>query len=194
MNYLAHTLLADPTPHGFAGSLLGDFWHGALDPAWPPALAHGVMLHRHIDAATDRHPEFAAVRALLPSPLRRYAGIVLDVGFDFVLTRQWPLHSQLPLRAHVDAVNGALNGIAEAAYVPPEFASFARHAAAVDLLARYGEVVTMQRAFRSLSRRLARDNPLATAWDVLAPLLRALELALPPLLADLAEVRHSMRS
>lgn len=189
VNYLAHTLLADPTPHGLAGSLLGDFWHGATDPDWPHELAHGVMLHRRIDSATDRHPEFVAMRARLPSSLRRYAGIVLDVGFDFVLTRQWPQHSALTLRAHVDAVNHALREFANAAYAPPAFAQFARHAVAVDLLARYGEVATMQRAFHSLSRRLARGNPIATAWDALEPLLPTLESALPPLLADLRNVR-----
>ncbi len=193
MNYLAHTLLAEATPLGLAGSLLGDFWHGAPDPAWPRELAHGVLLHRRIDSATDRHPAFVAVRAQLPSPMRRYAGIVLDVGFDFALTRQWPQHSALSLRAHVDAVNTALREIADSMYVPPAFAEFASHAANVDLLARYGEVATMQRAFRSLSRRFARANPLASAWDALEPLLPALEEALPPLLADLRRVRVSQR-
>lgn len=189
MNYLAHTLLADPTPLGYAGSLLGDFWHGAPDAAWPPALAHGVLLHRRIDTATDRHPAFVAVREELPRTLRRYAGIVLDVAFDFVLTRQWSQHAAIPLREHVDAVNAALIVAAGAPYSPPGFADFARRAAEVDLLANYGEVATMERALRSLSHRLARENPVAGAWDSLEPLLPMLEAALPPLLADLRQVR-----
>jgi len=189
LNYLAHTLLAEPTPQGYAGSLLGDFWHGAPDVAWPAALAHGVLLHRHIDSATDRHPAFVAVRSELPPALRRYAGIVLDVAFDFVLTRQWPQHAGVSLREHVDAVNAALVEVAGAPYTPPDFADFARRAVEVDLLARYGEVATMQRAFGSLSRRLARANPVAGAWDSLQPLLPLLEEALPPLLADLRRVR-----
>jgi len=189
LNYLAHTLLADPTPHGYAGSLLGDFWHGAPDVAWPAALAQGVMLHRRIDTATDHHPAFVAVRAELPRTLRRYAGIVLDVAFDFVLTRQWPLHAAIPLRAHVDAVNAALIEVACAPYTPPDFADFARRAVEADLLASYGEVSTIERALRSLSRRLARDNPIAGAWTALEPLLPLLEAALPPLLADLRLVR-----
>ena len=189
MNYLAHTLLADPTPHGYVGSLLGDFWHGAPDCAWPAALTHGVLLHRRIDAATDRHPAFVAVRAELPGTLRRYAGIVLDVAFDFVLARQWLRHAALPLREHVDAVNAALIDAAGAPYTPPAFAEFAWRVVEADLLARYGEVATIERAFVSLSRRLARANPVAGAWTSLEPLLPLLETALPPLLADLRQVR-----
>ncbi len=189
MNYLAHTLLAEPTPHGYAGSLLGDFWRGAPHPAWPPELTRGVLLHRRIDSATDHHPAFAAVRVELPNPLRRYAGIVLDVAFDFVLARQWSLHSAVALRHHVDAVNAALLAVADSPYAPAEFASFARRAAKVDLLASYGEVATIQRALRSLSQRLARENPVAGAWDALEPLLPLLEEALPLLLADLRRVR-----
>lgn len=192
VNYLAHTVLAEPTPQGFVGSLLGDFWHGAVDPRWPAALAGGVRLHRHVDAATDRHPAFASVRALLPAGLRRYAGILLDVGFDFVLTRQWARYSERSLRAHVDAVNNALLDLPDPDVLPPAFVEFARHAARVDLLARYGEEATMQRAFRSISRRLARENPVATAWDALAPLVPDLERALPPLMADLRGLRASM--
>ncbi len=193
MNYLAHTLLADPTPLGRAGSLLGDFWRGAPDPAWPAELAAGVILHRRIDSATDRNPVFVDLRARLPPEFRRYGGIVLDVAFDHVLTRQWSRHTDLSLRAHVDAVNAGLREVAARDYSPPAFALFARRAVAADLLATYGEVATVERAFRYLSRRLKRANPIAEAWDALAPLLPELHLALPMLLEDLRAVSLAWR-
>ena len=59
-----------------------DFWRGAPDPAWPAALAAGVRLHRRVDVHTDAHPAVRAARALFVPPLRRYAGIALDVWFD----------------------------------------------------------------------------------------------------------------
>ncbi|MGH8113592.1 MAG: ACP phosphodiesterase, partial [Rhodanobacteraceae bacterium] len=90
MNHLAHALLADAGGTEFAlGSALGDFTHGHPDPAWPAARQAGLRFHRAIDQFTDRHPEVVAARRLFQPPMRRYAGIVLDVWFDHLLVNGW---------------------------------------------------------------------------------------------------------
>ncbi len=71
------------------GGLMGDFVHGQPDPALPERLITGIRLHRAVDVYTDAHAEVAAARALLPSPYRRYAGILLDMWFDHLLARDF---------------------------------------------------------------------------------------------------------
>ena len=90
MNHLAHALLADAGGIEFAlGSAMGDFVRGRPDPAWPLARQAGLRFHRAIDAFTDAHPEVVAARNQFTPPMRRYAGIVLDVWFDHLLVLKW---------------------------------------------------------------------------------------------------------
>lgn len=89
MDHLAHVVLAGRNPLAVTGALLGDFWRGALDPAWPAALAAGVRLHRRIDTWTDGHPAVLEARAGFDPGFRRYAGIALDVWFDHLLANDF---------------------------------------------------------------------------------------------------------
>ena len=52
-------------------------------PIHPGSLRwRGVQLHRAIDAYTDSHPVIEQLRRDLPTHLRRYAGILIDLSFD----------------------------------------------------------------------------------------------------------------
>ena len=94
MNFLAHIHLAEPTPASRMGNLLGDFVKGLpWDARFPPDIWHGIMEHRYVDAFTDRHPVWRMSRDLLPREYRRYAGIVIDIYYDYFLSRHWGLFS-----------------------------------------------------------------------------------------------------
>ena len=97
MNFLAHFHLAWPDEHLVLGGLEGDFHKGNLPGALPAALLKGVTLHRAIDAYTDNHAQVKALRENFPSGLRRFAGILIDLGFDHFLTRHWDSYSAIPL-------------------------------------------------------------------------------------------------
>ena len=87
MNFLAHLWLTDRAGLPLAGAILGDILRGALPADMPEPLARSVMLHRHVDAHTDRHPRVVAAREHFAPGARRYAGILLDVLFDHVLAQ-----------------------------------------------------------------------------------------------------------
>lgn len=90
MNFLAHLHLAEPTPYSCLGNLLGDFVKGyPWDDRYPRSIWKGIMEHRHIDAFTDSHEIWNQSRVLLPENLRRFAGIVVDIYYDFFLHRHW---------------------------------------------------------------------------------------------------------
>ena len=108
MNFLAHLWLAERTATSLAGAVLGDVVRGADLSAYPSAIAEAVRLHRRVDAATDRHPRVVALRTQFPDRARRYAGIVLDLGFDHALALDWSHYSDEPLDAFCQRAGRAI--------------------------------------------------------------------------------------
>ena len=87
MNYLGHAFFSPKENAGsLAGNLMGDYVKGSRAlAALPQATQEGVLLHRRIDAFTDRHP--AMLRAVLPfrEVYGRYAPAIVDTLFDHFL-------------------------------------------------------------------------------------------------------------
>ena len=175
MNHLAHALLAGDDAGLLLGGMLGDFWRGTPDAHWPAAVRAGVRLHRKIDVYTDSHPQIAGARALFAPPLRRYAGIVLDVYFDHLLARDWQRHGREPL-ADLSARMSALLR-ANRDWLPPRLNRFADYFDAAGLFAGYAERATIERVLAGIGRRLTRANPLSQAGAALWAQERELELA-----------------
>lgn len=165
LNHLAHALLAGANDDLLLGSLLGDFWRGAPDPGWPPGVRAGVFLHRRIDVYTDSHPVVAAARALFDAPLRRYAGILVDVYFDHVLAREWANYSDEPLAAFSARTGDLLDR--HAAWLPADLNRFARYFRTHGLFGAYAQRATIVQVLGGISGRLRRANPLGQAGPAL---------------------------
>lgn len=175
MNHLAHALLADAGGVEFAlGSAQGDFIHGPPDPGWSEARQAGLRFHRAIDRFTDAHPEVVAARNAFEPPLRRYAGIVLDVWFDHLLVREWHRYcseESLPQFSHhwlalLDA---------RAAELPESLRAFLAWMHAHGLPEAYGEDATLDVVFHALARRLSRPSPMGDALPALRDRAEALQ-------------------
>ena len=165
MNHLAHVLLAGAQPESRLGAMLGDFWRGAPDADWAPAVQAGVRLHRKIDVYTDRHPLVATARRLFSPPLRRYAGILLDVYFDHALARHWSRYAEEPIAALSTDIIDLL--AANAAWLPPDLMRFAAYMRRNDLFAAYARPAVIERVLAGIGMRLRHANPLANAAPVL---------------------------
>jgi acyl carrier protein phosphodiesterase len=163
MNHLAHALLADACSVEFAlGSAMGDFVHGHPDPAWPAARQAGLRFHRAIDRYTDAHPEVVAARNLFTPPMRRFAGIALDVWFDHLLVRSWNRHGPDESLEHFSRRWLTLLDT-HAAELPESLRGFLAWMHAHGLPAAYGDEATLDVVFHALARRLSRPSPLGDA-------------------------------
>lgn len=192
MNHLAHAVLADPGGAEFAlGSALGDFTHGHVDPAWPAARQAGLRFHRAIDRFTDGHPEVVAARNRFTPPLRRYAGIVLDVWFDHLLVRQWNAYCAEPLPAFSRRWLRLLDD--HARELPPALRRFRAWMDAHGLPAAYGDEATIDAVLRGLAARLSRPSPIGEALPELLvraePLRQHFEAFFPDLVARARDLR-----
>lgn len=173
MNHLAHALLAGTDPQRQLGGFLGDFVRGRIERLELPAsVRDGVALHRAIDRFTDAHAEVAAARARFAPPLRRYAGIVLDMAFDHWLARDFACWSARPLAAFARQWRAGLH--ANETWLPPSARRLLAYMDEHDLPAGYADGDILARALTDLGRRLAHANPLDRAW----PAVQADEAAL----------------
>jgi acyl carrier protein phosphodiesterase len=89
MNFLAHLVLSCGRDHLMLGNFLGDFLSNSEVAQLPPSVAAGVALHRQIDMFTDNHPLVREGVARLRPRHGKYAPVVIDVFFDYILSKQW---------------------------------------------------------------------------------------------------------
>lgn len=167
MNYLAHALLAEPHPYSIAGNIAGDLVKGPLtEHDLHPRIADGLRRHRRVDALTDSHPRYRALRALFPDAQRRLAPIVLDVLFDHFLTQHWSAFSDWPRDAFIDGVYRVL--CSSGVPLPKELAAVAPRWVAADWLRVYesrdGVAAVIDRLARRASRPLPLPQVLQSAW------------------------------
>ena len=171
MNYLAHLVLAGDDEYLRMGAMLGDFVRGRQALAgYPPELARGILLHRHIDAHTDSMPAVAELREGFAPPFRRYAGIIIDLGFDHVLACRWERYGSGTLEAFDSGVRELLGRHRQ--WVPQGLQRFMAYADRRSLFAAYREEAEILRSLRGIGRRLSRPNPLHqvdTIWDEFRP-------------------------
>lgn len=193
MNHLAHALLADAGGAEFAlGSAQGDFVHGHPDPAWPAPRRAGLRFHRAIDHYTDAHPEVVAARRLFAPPLRRYAGIALDVWFDHLLVRGWQRWCTNATLAQFSRRWLALLDD-HAAELPDTLRRFIAWMRAHDLPAGYGDDATLDAVFHAMATRLSRPSPLGAALPALLDRADALQRHFDAFFPDLEAYAAGLR-
>lgn len=194
MNHLAHALLADAGGVEFAlGSALGDFVHGRPDPAWAAARRAGLRFHRAIDGYTDAHPEVVAARNLFAPPMRRYAGILLDVWFDHLLVLDWDRYPSDESLARFSRRWLALLD-ARVDELPASLRTFLGWMHAHGLPAAYGDEDTLDEVFRALAQRLSRPSPIAEALPVLLARSGTLQRHFDAFFPDLVDYAGGLRS
>lgn len=182
MNLLAHLWLAERTGTSAAGQILGDLVKGRLDRArFNAAIDQGIRMHRTIDSTSDAHPAHRALRERFQPPLRRYAGIIVDIGFDHALARDWQHYSSEPLNRF--AIRAARRVVdewpAKASFEPPPIDGFSA------MLTGYADAPGIERALTGVGRRATRRNPLADALPALLAEYPGFAANLPDLLASL---------
>lgn len=190
MNHLAHALLAGSDADLLLGSLLGDFWRGAPEPAWRGGVRAGVVLHRKIDVYTDSHPTVAGARALFDAPWRRYAGILIDIYFDHALARDWPGDAE-PLEQLSARALATLEGNRD--WLPAELNRFAGYFRANGLFAAYADRAAIERVLGGISRRLRHPNLLGDAGPVLWQRADELDAAFARFFPDLQAHARALR-
>jgi len=96
MNYLAHCFLSCSDDNLLIGNMVADMIRNKDLENLDPAIVKGVMLHRLIDSFTDNHPTIRETSKLLHKRHGKYAPVVTDIFYDYILFQNWSSYSDMP--------------------------------------------------------------------------------------------------
>jgi acyl carrier protein phosphodiesterase len=170
VNFLAHLHLADGDPGDMDGGVAADFVRNPELHLLAPDVFRGVMLHRHIDGFTDRHPVTLRSISRVAREMGWFGGIVIDIYYDHILAREWPCYSAEPLGAFAARSYRVLED--HLPTLPEDARDFMRKFVDEDRLNRYatrdGIEDTLARVSRVIAKRIPnRAMDLTTAMPVL---------------------------
>jgi acyl carrier protein phosphodiesterase len=101
VNFLAHIYLSGNSSEILIGNFIGDYVKGREYIHYPDGIQKGIMLHRHIDSYTDRHPVTRSSKKYISERYGKYSGIVVDIFYDHFLSSRWDLYSEMPFRIFI---------------------------------------------------------------------------------------------
>ena len=96
MNFLAHLYLSQNKEGLLMGNFLSDMVKNRHLSTLPESWVSGVKHHRWIDTYTDQHEKVRKCTMLLRTSQSKYAPVVLDVVFDFLLSKNWHRITSIP--------------------------------------------------------------------------------------------------
>ena len=196
MNLLAHAFLANGDPDRIVGQLCGDFVRGSDLAAYPDSIQMGIRCHRAIDSYTDQHPLNADARNLFESPHRRFAGVAVDVIYDYFLASDWQIYCDTPLDEYTELVTESLQSRHD--LLPHGLQRFLELIKAENTLLRNLERSHIELTLERISLRRKSLAPLATAavpmWQQEAALKVAFDSFFPQLVSYTREYQKKLNA
>lgn len=168
MNFLAHTYLSFREPGLIVGNYLGDFVTNKVMKTLPKEVQSGVKLHRFIDSFTDQHAVVKEGTRLLHPTMGKYAPVVLDIYFDFLLSKYWEHYEEMSLSTYCRHPYQVLMDYQNV--MPPMISDRVERMVADRWLENYQHYQGLERVFGFLSRRARFQSNLADAANVLQEL------------------------
>ncbi len=154
MNFLAHLFLSGDDIPLLLGNFMGDFVDNRQLGTLVPEIRFGVRVHREIDAFTDPHPEVLSGKKRLYNKHGKYAPVLTDIFYDYLLAKNWHLYSEETLDDFVDRMYEILSSNSGA--FPPRLQKQLPHMIEDDWLRAYARYSGLEITFHYLQRRVSR--------------------------------------
>ena len=165
MNFLAHLFLSCDREELLVGNFLADFIRNKDVLDFPGPIVEGIILHRKIDSYTDNHPIVRQGVRRLYEHHSKYAPVIIDVFYDYFLSKNWSAYSDKPIRVFIREVYALLEKNLE---LMPEFLQpRVREMIAGDWLATYGTLEGIQYTFNRMRYRVSRPELLLGATQTM---------------------------
>ncbi|AFZ35148.1 Acyl carrier protein phosphodiesterase [Stanieria cyanosphaera PCC 7437] len=154
MNWLAHLLLAKPDIESRLGNLLGDLVKGRERQNLPKQFQLGLQCHQAIDCYTDNHWIVKRSKQRIQANYGRFAGILVDVFYDYILAQNWYNYSALSLSDFTIQVYSSFTHYL--AQVPPRASLVINKMIEEDWLGSYQTWLGIEHTLQRISWRITR--------------------------------------
>lgn len=165
MNFLAHCFLSGKEEEILVGNFLADFIKNRGVKDYSPGIRQGIYLHRAIDHYTDQHPLVKQGVKRLRQPHGKYAPVVIDIFYDFILSKHWNDYSDQPLPSFRQQCYRILERYAP--QMPPWLRPRLAAMIGDDWLQHYSTYKGMEETFRRLQTHVAQPAALDHATATL---------------------------
>jgi len=161
LNYLAHIYLSFSDDDILLGNFAADFIRNKEVKKLPDSQVNGVLLHRLIDAYTDIHPDVKQSTKRLRSIQGKYAPVVSDILYDYILAKHWDTFHPEPLSVFKGKVYDRLsNKLAE---FPEKTRMKIERMVAGDFIQSYESMEGIHGVFLRMDRRTSFPSKFAEA-------------------------------
>ncbi len=150
MNFLAHQHLSYPYRSEMVGNFMGDYVKGKGYQNYDKEIAQGIILHRHIDTFTDTHAVLKCCKKPFLETYGLYAGVIVDMVFDYLLAKNWHLYCDLTLDVFAEQVYANL--FENYKILPHRIQEFLPKMKAAQRLQSYATLSGITEAIRLMSR------------------------------------------
>lgn len=156
MNFLAHIHLSGSDAALMTGNYLGDFVRKKKlvlsdDSEKNEKVLKGMSLHRCIDRYTDGHPLVKQVQKYFIPEFGKYASVLSDLYFDYLLCNYWSSFSKVPLKEFTDRTMLSLDQHKD--FFNVHATQFYGYMHRNDILMNYGRKEIMEMVLMGISNR-----------------------------------------
>ncbi|WP_026220994.1 ACP phosphodiesterase [Thiofilum flexile] len=160
MNWLAHLHLASMVQADPASSLLPDIINTRHLHLFTPTQQYAIQVHQTIDRFTDQHPQVKQSKQRITPPFQRFAGVLIDIFYDYCLCQSWELYDTERLSTFTNQTYAQL---AHSNALPPPAPAIIELLITQDWLGSYQTVEGIELSLKRISRRFKRPIDLAPA-------------------------------
>jgi len=151
MNWIAHIFLSEYNIDFQIGNYLADPLKGKV---WEDANANfinGMKIHKIIDSYTDKNLLFKRSKQRIGSGLLR--GVVIDLTYDYLLSKNWDKFSNIPLDIFFNKFN--TDAKRRLKYIPQNARIPLENLIKYDIVNRYKKIDDLQTVFSKVDKRLS---------------------------------------
>ena len=164
MNFLAHMLLSGSNANIIVGNYVADFISNKELKLYPKPIQHGVHIHRKIDSFTDAHPMVKQSTARLRADYHKYAPVVIDILYDYVLAQNWATYSKVAQQPFANSIYSSLEQAFE--WMPEKLVKRTSGMIQSNWLLKYGTPEGINDTFQYLEKRTRFPTNFENAFSI----------------------------
>ena len=163
MNYLAHAYLSGDNEHLLIGNFIADAVKGKAMEDYSSEITRGIVLHRAIDAYTDRHPLHKKSRQRLHPKYGHYAGVMIDIYYDHFLAKNWLDYSNDSLKDYTGKVYTLLEQ--HNSILPERITFMLQYMVPQNWLLNYANFDGLGKVFRGMAKRTKFESQMESGVE-----------------------------